>query len=239
MPEHRAGLRLMAVAAGVDDHVPGDPRGDGGAVPAGDQMQGQVDAAGDAGRGDHAVVGGEQDVADDERAGVAYGQFVLHVVMGGAAPPLEQPGPPERLRPRADAGHRPAHGVMVPQDLEGGLADGGRVGQGDGTPAGHHDQVLGSEVGPVGAGHQRQPLGAGDLGLLGDVGEGVRVPEIGGCGEDLRGAGQVQQMDSGHQEEDDVAHDSVIMPEGRPRLPVRRPWRWWRTVRRGRIRYGG
>ena len=56
MPQHRAGLRLVAVAAGVDDHLAGDPGGRARAVPDGDQVQREVDAAGDAGRGHHPVI---------------------------------------------------------------------------------------------------------------------------------------------------------------------------------------
>ena len=41
---------------------------------------------------------------------------------------------------------------------------------------------------------------------------------------EIRVAGIIQQMDSGHQEEDDAVHDLVIMPATRPALPVRRPW---------------
>ncbi len=239
MPEHRAGLWFVAVAACVDDHVPGDLGGCGGAVAGGDQVQGEVDAAGDAGRGDDPVVGGEQDVADDGRLRVAQGQFVLDVVVGGAVAAVEESCPAERVGPGADAGHRPAAGVVVPERPQSRVADGGRVDQGEGSPSRHHDQVLGAQLRPVERGRQRQPLGAGDVGLLGDVGERVRVPEVRCGGEDLGRACQVQQVDSGDQEEDDVAHDPVIMPDARRRLPVRRPSRWWRSGLRGRTRCAG
>ena len=115
MPEHRAGLRFVAVAAGVDDHLPGDPGGDGRAVPGRDQVQREVDAAGDAGRGDDPVVDDVQDVADDHGPRVAPGQLVLQVVVGGAAAAVEQAGLAERVGAGADAGHRAAPGVVVPR----------------------------------------------------------------------------------------------------------------------------
>lgn len=71
-----------------------------------DQVQGQIDAAGDAGRCDHPVVGGEQDVADDHYLGVAQGQ-VLHIVVDGAVAAVEQASLAERLGSGADAGTVP------------------------------------------------------------------------------------------------------------------------------------
>lgn len=53
---------------------------------------------------------------------------------------------------------------MVPEDLWVGDADSGGISQGIFPPAGHHDQSLGTELGPVEPGHQRQSLGGGDLG---------------------------------------------------------------------------
>nr|BFF27839.1 hypothetical protein GCM10025732_58040 [Glycomyces mayteni] len=47
VPQHRRVLRGVAAAPRVDDHLAGDLRGRGGAVPHGDQVQRQVDAAGD------------------------------------------------------------------------------------------------------------------------------------------------------------------------------------------------
>lgn len=63
--------------------------------------------------------------------------------------------------------------------------------QGERPPAGHQDQVLGAELGPVEPGHQGQALSRGNQRLLGDVAECVGVPEVGGRGKDLRGACQV------------------------------------------------
>ena len=124
VPQHRAGLLLVAVAAGVDDHLAGDPRGGGRAVPDGDQVQGQVDAAGDAGRGDDPVVDDVEHVAHHGGPRVAPGQLVLEVVVGGAAAAVEQAGPAERVGAGADAGDRAAARVV-------GGAAGRRVGAGE------------------------------------------------------------------------------------------------------------
>jgi hypothetical protein len=71
VPQHRAGLLRVAVAPGVDHHRPGHPRGRGRPVPHRDQVQGQVDTAGDARRGDDPIVLDVQDVADHLGAGSA------------------------------------------------------------------------------------------------------------------------------------------------------------------------
>jgi hypothetical protein len=61
VPQHGASLLLVPVAAGVDHHLAGDSRGGGRPVPDGDQVQGQVEAAGDPGGG------GDPAVDDEER----------------------------------------------------------------------------------------------------------------------------------------------------------------------------
>ena len=45
VPEHDAGLRFFAVAAGEDDHLAGDAGGEAGPVAQREQMQGEVDMA--------------------------------------------------------------------------------------------------------------------------------------------------------------------------------------------------
>src|SRR5690606_23517074 len=92
VPQHDPRLGLVAVAARVHDHGAGHAGGGAGAVADGEQVQRQVDAAGDPRGGDHAAVGDVQHVADDGGAGVAAGEVVLQLVVGGAAASVQQPG---------------------------------------------------------------------------------------------------------------------------------------------------
>ena len=138
------------------------------------------------------VVDGEEDVAHHGGPRIAGGQLVLDVVMGGAAPAVEQPGPAEGLRAGADTGHGAAPGVVVAQPLPDPRAEVGRHRQGGATPAGDQHQVLGVQLRPDRLGPQRHPLGAGDERLRRDIAQGVVVAEVGGGGEHLSGPGEVQ-----------------------------------------------
>jgi hypothetical protein len=121
VPQHGAGLLLVPVAAGVDDHLAGDLRGGGRAVADSDQVQGQVDAAGDPGGGGDPAVDDVEHVADDRRFRVALGELVLDVVVGGAAAAVEQTRPAEGVGPGADAGDGAAICVMGGERLERGV----------------------------------------------------------------------------------------------------------------------
>ena len=88
------------------------------AVPLGDQVQRQVDAAGDAGGGDHAAVGDVDHVALDPGPRIALGELVLQIVVRGAAPVVQQPGPAQHVGAGADAGHGAAGGVVRDQPAQ-------------------------------------------------------------------------------------------------------------------------
>ena len=142
VPQHGAGLLLVAVAARVDDHLAGDPGGHRRAVPDRDQVQGQVDAAGDPGRGRDPVVHDVEDVADDRRPRVAPGQLVLDVVVGGAPALVKEAGPAEGVGARADAGDGAAVRVVAAQPREGGLRErAGARASGGRPPSGDDDEV--------------------------------------------------------------------------------------------------
>jgi hypothetical protein len=63
-----------------------------------------------------------------------------------------------------------------------------------GPPAGHQDQVLRTKIRPAGLCRQRDALRGRYFGLLGDVSQQVAVPVIGGGGEHLGRACQVEQV---------------------------------------------
>jgi hypothetical protein len=224
VPEHGTGLLLVAVAAGVDDHAAGDPRGGARPVADGEQVKGEVDAAGNAGRRDDAAVDDVQHVADDGGAGVAAGQRLLEVVVGGAAPAVQQARPAEGVRARADAGDGAPGGVVVVQAAQRGRVEPAGARQGRRAPAGDDDQVVGGEGGPAGAGAQRDALGAGNVLLLGDVVDPVVVAEVGRGGEHLGGPGEVQEVESGDEQEDDPGHNLPQPTAGR--CPQSAPRRW-------------
>ena len=106
VPQHHALLLLVAVAPRVDHHLAGDPGSRFGAVLDRDQVQSQVDPAGDSGGGDHPVVDDVQDVSDDARLRIAGGELVGQLVVGGVPPSVEQPGRTERVGAGTHAGDR-------------------------------------------------------------------------------------------------------------------------------------
>lgn len=121
VPEHGAGLRFVAVAARVHHHFPRYPGRHGGAVTDGDQVQREIDAAGDARRRGDPPLGHVQDVADDSCGRALAREFVLELVMGGASPAVEEPGPAKGERPGADADDGAARVVVSGKPGEAGF----------------------------------------------------------------------------------------------------------------------
>ncbi len=174
-------------------------------MPDGDQVQGQVDAAGDPGGGDDPAVDHVEHVADDGRPRVAPGQLVLHVVVGGAAAAVEQAGPAEGVGPGADAGDRAAVRVVGGERLSVAPASGPVArdpGPCDRQP-GTMIRSSGVERGPLRWRPEGDALRGGDVFLLGDVGQLVAAAEVGGGGEHLGGPGEVEQVQPGDEQEDD------------------------------------
>ena len=215
MPQHRAGLLLVPVAARVDDHLAGDPGGHRRAVPDRDQVQRQVDAAGDPGRGRHPVVDDVEHVADDRRPRIAPGQLVLDVVVGGAAAPVEQAGPAEGVGARADAGDGAAVRVVAAQPREGGvrLSAPAPARAGDARQPGTMTQVSWPlATASWSSAWTVTPWAVGTSLPLADVVQPVAAAEIAGGAERLGRPGQVEQVQPGDEQEDDAGHDPVRLP---------------------------
>ena len=109
----------------------------------------------------------------------------------------------------ATAAGMAARGVVFGQAPQGGAGERAVGVQPRGPPAGHHHQVVRAEPGPPGLRPYRKSLGGADVLLLGDEDRPVPVPEVGRGGEDLRGSGQVEQVQPRGEQEDDQAHDPV------------------------------
>ena len=112
--EHHRALRGRAGSPGGDDERAGHAGRERRAVVVSHEVEREVDAAGNAGRGVQPPLAGEQDVAQDLDAAIPF-QGRDEVVMGGGGAPGEDSG----LRERQGAG---AHGgdaaavVPVPAD---------------------------------------------------------------------------------------------------------------------------
>ncbi|AWT26348.1 hypothetical protein Csp1_15630 [Corynebacterium provencense] len=200
--EQCADLGVLPVASRVDDHVAGNGGRGRRTEPFGDEVQCQVDAAGDAGRGVDAAVTDVEYVPDDRDCGKLRGEPVLQMVVRGRATPVEQAGLGEREGSRTDADDRPAAVVV--------LHDAGQCRRvepagGVGVPdlgARDDEEIVPGQLRPVGLRLERQALGGVDGRGLGEVGQrpGVRRMVADGA-EDLRRPGDIQQVDARGEEE--------------------------------------
>jgi hypothetical protein len=186
VPQHGADLLIVAVAASVDNHLTGNPRRYGRTVPHGDQVQRQVNAAGDPSRGGDPAVNNVKHVTEDSRPRVAAGELLLDVMVGGAAPAVEQAGPPQGIGPGADAGDSAATGVMSGEHFQrGGVQRPGARDRRADPPAGHDDEIVTGERGPAGRCLDGDALGGRNVFLPGDVGQLVAAAQVGGGAESL------------------------------------------------------
>ena len=221
MPEHRAGLRLAAVAAGVDDHLAGHPgRGAGavrGARPGAARGRCRWRCRPTSPPGRPARTGRR---GPRTARGYRRGQVVLQVVVGGAAAAVQQPGLAERVGAGAHAGHRAAAGVV------GGQRRARRRAQQRASPRGCARrqpgttmQVAGLQRRPVRAGPQRQALRGGDLGLLRDVVQARRGAQLGRGGNTWAGPARSSRCTPG------TSRKTTLVMSQRPprRWPTRRP----------------
>lgn len=128
--------------------------------------------------------------------------------MRGAPAPVQQPGAAEGLGPGTHAGDSAPGGVVGAQPLQHGPAQLGAAAQCGRPPPRHHHQVVGAQLRPLGLGGQRQALGAAHLFLVGDVAQPVGLSEVPRHAEDLGRSGEVEQVDAGYEDEDDMAHAS-------------------------------
>ena len=174
-----------------------------------DEVQGEVDAAGDARRRGEPAVGDVEDVGHHLDRGVAAGEGLRDFVVGGGASSVEQACFSEGERAGTHA-HDAAAAVVVldepPEQRRWEAAAGCAVA--DVVPADQHD-VLGAEVGPRRVDTDLHSLVAGNPSAFSDIARPVGRADVDGAGEHLRGTGEVQQVDPDRDHEDDAAHDLV------------------------------
>ena len=218
MPQHRAGLRLVAVAAGVDHHLAGDPGGGGGPVrwwrpgAARGRCRWRCPPRSPPGRPARTARRGRPWPAGSGRASSSWTSW--WVVQRR---PSSSPARPSASAPGAHAGHRPAGGVVRGQPAEAGRAERTGAREPGGPPAGHDDQVVRA---PAAASRARR----GPAGPARSAPPAARPRSAGRRGsrarrrwEHLGRPGQVQQVHLGHQQERDDGHDLVSR---RRRAPV-------------------
>ena len=98
-------LGLPAVAMRRDDHPPGDPVRHPAALLLADQVQARVDAGRRARTGDHRVLVHVQHIRVDDRRRMLPREVGGVPPVGGAVPPVQQPGRAEHERAVAHAEH--------------------------------------------------------------------------------------------------------------------------------------
>lgn len=206
--EHVAVLGLASGADEEHDELAGDGEGCSVAVVFFDESEGEVDAGGDAGGGVDAAIAEIDGVGLDVDGGEFAGEAVAEVPVGDGLAAVEEAGGGEREGSGAD----------------GGDAAGAGGGGGDPRDVGG---VVGAGFGAGAAGDEEGVDLAGDFGEWNGVGEGeasVGLEEVSGVGcgdgdvvvggvgedgvgEDLEGAGDVEDLHGWRAGDDDLSHE--------------------------------
>lgn len=90
MDQQRAQLWVSAIPPGVDHHVARGCCGDRRAMSNSDQVERKIDSTGNAGRGDHPIIDGEEHVAYYLCRWMGPCELILQLVVGGASTVIEK-----------------------------------------------------------------------------------------------------------------------------------------------------
>ena len=165
-------------------------------------VQCQVDAAGDAGRGMDAVVADVQDVPGNLDVRELRCESVLEMVMGGRASPGEEPRLGEGECSLTDADDGPAAVMVLDDAVQERVAEpaGGLIVPA--LPAGDNEDIVASQRWPVSLCPKHQSLCGMNIRGFRDIGQwpGVRDEVISGA-EDLRRPRDVQEVDTWSEKE--------------------------------------
>jgi hypothetical protein len=226
-------LGLSTVAVRSDDVPPGELGRRVGAVVAADQVQREIQAAGQPGGGEHVTVVHVEHVVDDGRVSELLGEQARRDPVGGGLPPVEQAGMAQREGPHTDRHHPGPSGrgssqrdgdVLVRRGVEGP------------EKAWNHDRVGVGEGIEVVVEGKREPVGGRDFPAARSADRELverRRPVLGRpVAEDLYGAAEVEgdqtRQRQGHHT---VRHRPIVADEWREINEQRRTAISWTPAR--------